>query len=38
MEISGTGFASIAFGYPNALWENSQPPFAQWLAVCELLG
>ena len=27
MEISRTGFASIAFGYPNALWENLQPPF-----------
>ena len=24
MEIGGTGFASIAFGYPNALW--GEPP------------
>lgn len=24
-EISGTGFASIAFGYPNALWEPPNP-------------
>ena len=38
MEISGTGFASIAFGYPNAFWGEPQTPFAQWLAVCELLG
>ena len=25
MEISRTGFASIAFGYPNALWEPPKP-------------
>ena len=23
--ICGTGFASIAFGYPNAVWENPKP-------------
>lgn len=26
MEIGGTGFASIAFGYPNALWGEPQSP------------
>ena len=26
MEIDGTGFASIAFGYPNALWGEPQSP------------
>ena len=26
MEIGGTGFASIAFGYPNALWGEPQAP------------
>jgi hypothetical protein len=26
MLIDGTGFASIAFGYPNALWGEPQPP------------
>jgi len=26
MEIAGTGFASIAFGYPNALWGEPQSP------------
>lgn len=26
MEISRTGFASIAFGYPNALWEPPPNP------------
>ena len=25
-ETGGIRFASIAFGYPNALWENSQSP------------
>ena len=27
MEISKTGFANIAFGYPNALWETLKPHF-----------
>lgn len=26
MGIGGTGFASIAFGYPNALWGEPQSP------------
>jgi hypothetical protein len=26
MEIGGTGFASIAFGYPNAFWGEPQSP------------
>jgi thiamine pyrophosphokinase len=26
MKIGGTGFASIAFGYPNALWGEPQSP------------
>ena len=26
MEIDGPGFASIAFGYPNALWGEPQSP------------
>ena len=26
MLIDGTGFASIAFGYPNALWGEPQSP------------
>ena len=30
MEIGGTGFASIAFGYTNALWGEPQSPVTEY--------
>ena len=30
MLIDGTGFASIAFGYPNALWGEPQSPVTEY--------